>query len=124
MTEAADHPASMSGSSSGQRRPGSGHGIASGVTAEFDRKNTIRSGRSPLQAVARGDAELGFTQISEIIAAPEVELVGPLPAEIQNYTIFVAGIPTDAGQAIVAKAFLEFAGSPTASAVLRSKGLE
>ena len=47
-----------------------------GVTAEFDRKNAIRGGGSPLQAVAKGDAELGFTQISEIIAAPEVELVG------------------------------------------------
>jgi molybdate transport system substrate-binding protein len=56
-----------------------------GVTADFDRKNVIRGGGSPLQAVARGDAELGFTQISEIIAAPEVELVGPFPAEIQNW---------------------------------------
>jgi hypothetical protein len=66
------------------------------LAAEFDRKNAIRGGGSPLQAAARGDAELGFTQISEVIAAPEVELVGPL----------------------------EFAGSPTAIAVLRSKGLE
>jgi molybdate transport system substrate-binding protein len=74
--------------------------------------------------VAKGDTELGFTQISEIIAAHDVELVGPLPAEIQNYTIFVATIPTDAKQAIAARALLEFAGSPTASAVLRSKGLE
>lgn len=95
-----------------------------GVTAEFDRKNAIRGGGSPLQAVAKGDAELGFTQISEIIAAPEVELVGSFPAEIQNYTIFVAAIPADAKQATAAKAFLEFARSPAASAVLRSKGLE
>ena len=76
------------------------------------------SRRSPLQAVTEGDAELGFTQISETIAAPDVELVGPLPAEIQNYTIFVAAIPTDVKQTIAAKVFLEFAGSPTASAVL------
>lgn len=95
-----------------------------GVTAEFERKNVIRGGGSPLQAVAKGDAELGFTQISEIIAAPEVELVGPLPTEIQNYTVFLAAIPTDAKQAMAAKAFLEFARSPAASAVLRSKGLE
>jgi molybdate transport system substrate-binding protein len=59
-----------------------------------------------------------------VIAAPEVELVGPLPAEIQNYTIFVAAIPVDAKQAIAAKAFLEFAGSPPARAALRSQGLE
>jgi molybdate transport system substrate-binding protein len=94
------------------------------VTAEFDRKNAIRAGGSPLQAVANGDAELGFTQISEIMAAPEVELVGPLPPEIQNYTIFVAAIPTSAEQATTAKTFLEFARSPAALAVLHSKGLE
>ena len=50
--------------------------------------------------------------------------MGPLPAEIQNYTIFVAAIPVDAKQAIAAKAFLEFAGSPPARAALRSQGLE
>jgi molybdate transport system substrate-binding protein len=95
-----------------------------GVTAEFDRKNAIKAGGSPLQAVARGDAELGFTQISEIIAAPEVELVGPLPAGIQNYTVFVAAIPVTAKDPTGAKAFLEFAGSPRAVAVFKSKGLE
>jgi molybdate transport system substrate-binding protein len=95
-----------------------------GVTAEFDRKNAIRNGGSPQQAVIKGDAEIGFTQISEVLAVPEVELVGPLPAEIQNYTVFIAAIPRTAKEPKAAKAFLEFARSPAEAAVFRSKGLE
>jgi molybdate transport system substrate-binding protein len=95
-----------------------------GVADELEHKNVIKSGGFPLEAVAKGDAEIGFTQISEVIAAPGVAFVGPLPADIQNYTIFVAAIPTHANEPAVAKAFLGFAVSPTATTVLNSKGLE
>jgi molybdate transport system substrate-binding protein len=95
-----------------------------GVADELERKNVIKSGGFPLEAVAKGDAEIGFTQISEVVAASGVELVGPLPADIQNYTTFVAAIPTHAKEPAAAKAFLGFAVSPAATAVLNSKGLE
>jgi len=43
-------------------------------------------------SVASGDVEMGFNQISEILAQPTVELAGPLPSAIQNYTQFAPGI--------------------------------
>jgi molybdate transport system substrate-binding protein len=95
-----------------------------GVAEELERKNAIRNGGFPLQAVAKGDAEIGFTQISEVVAAEGVDFVGPLPADIQNYTTFVAAIPANAKQPAAAKAFLGFAASPPATAVLNAKGLE
>src|SRR3954464_4138120 len=50
-------------------------------------------------SVASGDIEIGFNQISEILAQPTVELAGPLPPEIQNYTRFAPGIIIGSGQA-------------------------
>ncbi len=42
------------------------------------------------EMVAKGDAEIGFNQISEVVTQPSVELIGPLPATIQNYRLFMA----------------------------------
>jgi molybdate transport system substrate-binding protein len=95
-----------------------------GVADELERKNVIRTGGFPLQAVANGDAEISFTQISEVVAAQGIDFVGPLPADIQNYTIFVAAIPANAKEPAAARAFLNHAGSPAAVAVLNAKGLE
>jgi molybdate transport system substrate-binding protein len=75
-------------------------------------------------AVANGDAELGFNQTSEILAAQGVDLVGPLPAEIQNYSVFAAGIAATSGQADAAKAFIGFLSSPPAAAAMKAKGFE
>src|SRR5215207_817469 len=66
----------------------------------------VRSER--FEAVARGDIEIGFNQISEIIAAPGVDLVGPLPAPIQNYTLFAGGIVASSRQQEPAKELLRF----------------
>jgi len=83
---------------------------------------TQRSER--FEAIARGDVEIGFNQISEIVAAPGVELVCPLPASIQHYTLFSAGVVAssnhqDAGQALVA-----FVSSPATRAIMRTNGFE
>jgi molybdate transport system substrate-binding protein len=75
-------------------------------------------------AVARGDVEIGFNQISEIIAAPGVELVGPLPAAIQNYTLFTGGVVAASKEHEAAKALLRFISSPTAQAIWTAKGFE
>jgi molybdate transport system substrate-binding protein len=75
-------------------------------------------------AVARGDVEIGFNQISEILAAPGVEFVGPLPAEIQNYTLFAAGLVASTREAEAGRGFIKFISSPSAMRVWKEKGFE
>jgi molybdate transport system substrate-binding protein len=75
-------------------------------------------------AVARGDVEIGFNQISEIIAAPGVDLVGPLPPAIQNYTLFTGGIVATSTQQDAGKALLQFVSSGAAQAIWKAKGFE
>jgi len=75
-------------------------------------------------SVASGDVEIGFNQVSEILAQPTVELAGPLPAAIQNYTQFAPGIVTGSSQADAGKALVTFLYSPAAQTVLKAKGFE
>jgi molybdate transport system substrate-binding protein len=74
--------------------------------------------------VARGEAEIGMTQISEILPFAGAELVGPLPAEIQNYIHLGAAAGAGGKQSDAAKALLKFLVSPDAARVMKAKGLE
>jgi molybdate transport system substrate-binding protein len=111
-------------------RPDGGSAVGAYMPRLFERlgistelKSKIVTGRT-LQLVTDGQAEIGLVQNSEILAEPSVELVGSLPAEVQNYTTFVAGIPTIAKEPAGAKVFAEFLISPMGITILRSKGLE
>ena len=73
--------------------------------------------------VARGDAEIGLHQIPELIAAG-VDVVGPLPAEIQKPTVYAAGVPANAQHAGASKAVLAFLATPAAAAAVRAQGME
>jgi molybdate transport system substrate-binding protein len=96
-----------------------------GIAAEMKAKTTAFKQRSErFEAVARGDVEIGFNQISEILAASGIELLGPLPAAIQHYTLFTAGIVASGENQEAAKALLAFIASPAARAVMRAKGFE
>jgi molybdate transport system substrate-binding protein len=75
-------------------------------------------------AVANGEAEIGMTQISEILPYDGAELVGPLPAEIQLHTIFTAAVSAGAKSADPAKALLAFLKTPAAGQVIKAKGLD
>jgi molybdate transport system substrate-binding protein len=75
-------------------------------------------------SVANGEVEIGFNQISEILAQPTVELAGPLPSAIQNYTQFAPGIVTGSSQTDAARALVTFLSSPAAQTVLKAKGFE
>jgi molybdate transport system substrate-binding protein len=74
--------------------------------------------------VARGDAQIGFQQISELIAVPGVDLVGPLPPEIQQITVYSAGVATGARAPDAARALLQFLSSPAAAPAIAKSGLE
>jgi molybdate transport system substrate-binding protein len=75
-------------------------------------------------AVANGEAEIGMTQISEILPYPGADLVGPLPPEVQLHTVFSAGIGASAVQADAAKALIAFLTAAEAGVVIKAKGLE
>ncbi len=96
-----------------------------GIAAEMRAKTTVFQQRSErFAAVARGDVEIGFNQISEIVAAPGVDLVGPLPAPIQRYTLFASGIVASSVQQDAGRAFVRFISSPDARMIWTSKGFE
>ncbi len=76
------------------------------------------------KAVGNGEAEIGMTQISEILPYPTVDLVGPLPAGSQQVTVFTAGIASTSKQPDAAKAFVAFLKSANAAPVLKAKGLD
>ncbi|MBI4192854.1 MAG: substrate-binding domain-containing protein [Betaproteobacteria bacterium] len=81
--------------------------------------------RKGLAAVADGEAELGFALTNELLSFfSSVELVGPLPPELQRYFVFIAGVGTAAEQPEAAKALIRFLRSPAAVAVIKAKGLE
>jgi molybdate transport system substrate-binding protein len=73
-------------------------------------------------AVARGDVEIGFNQISEIIAVPAVDLVGPLPEPIQNYTVLSMGALSNGEHQDAARALLQYLSTPEIVAMFRSRG--
>ena len=74
--------------------------------------------------VARGAAELGFQQLSELMSLPGIEVVGPLPPAIQSITIFSGGISAACNRPEAARALLDYLGSPAASASKRRHGME
>ncbi len=74
--------------------------------------------------VARGEAEIGFQQISELLAVPGIDYVGPLPAEVQRISLFSAGVATNAPSPEAARALITFLASAAAQAVFRAGGLE
>jgi molybdate transport system substrate-binding protein len=95
------------------------------IGGEMKPKTKLSPSANVLYAsVANGDVEIGFNQISEVLAQPSVELAGPLPSEIQNYTQFSPGIITGTNQADAARALVTFLTSPAAQTVLKGKGFE
>jgi molybdate transport system substrate-binding protein len=74
--------------------------------------------------IASGEAELGFQQVSELIAAPGVDYVGPLPTDIQHMTVFSSGIMAGAKEVDAAKALVKFITAPAAAAAFKKRGME
>jgi len=94
-----------------------------GITEELQPKLKLLPGPAGA-AVANGDVEIGMTQISEILPYANAELVGPLPAEIQSYTHFSAGISAADKDAAAASALIKFLTAPSAATVFKAKGME
>ncbi len=74
--------------------------------------------------VLRGDAEIGFQQVSELLPFKELEFVGPLPDEVQQRVFFSAGVATGAPQPEAARQLIRFLAAPAAASIVRSTGME
>jgi molybdate transport system substrate-binding protein len=74
--------------------------------------------------VARGDVELGFQQLSELMQLPGIDIIGLLPSEIQVATVFSAAVCTASDSPAAAEALLSFLASPKADATKRRHGME
>jgi len=73
--------------------------------------------------LARGDAELGFQQLSELIHADGIAVIGPMPPGLEIDTVFSGGVCATSAQPDAAAALLDFIGSPAADEARRRHGL-
>src|SRR5215204_1772808 len=85
---------------------------------------SVKPGEPVGEVVARGEAEIGFQQISEILPVKGIDFVGPLPPDIQQITVFSAGLHATAKQPDAARALVKFLTGPEAASVIRQKGME
>jgi molybdate transport system substrate-binding protein len=95
-----------------------------GIAGEVRPKAKLIQGGAVADHIADGEAELGVHQISEIMPVKGVELVGPLPSELQNYTVYAAGVSATSKDPGAAAALIKVLSGADAAAVLKAKGME
>ncbi len=95
-----------------------------GIADQTRPKAKLKNGGHVADLIVSGEAELGLHQISEIVPVEGAALVGPLPKEIQNTTIYAAGLGASANNKNAAEALIKALSGPAAAAVLKSKGME
>ena len=95
-----------------------------GISDQIKPKAKLKDGGYVAELIVSGDAELGIHQISEIVPVKGVTLTGPLPAEIQNSTVYAGGIGAAAKDGAAAKALVAFLAGPAIDPILKSKGMQ
>jgi molybdate transport system substrate-binding protein len=98
-----------------------------GITEQMQAKAKYGAGGAGGLAglvLLRGEADIGIQQMAELMAVDGIDVVGPLPPEIQMVTPFVAAIPTNAPYAAAGRAVIAFLTTPDAKRVIKAKGLE
>jgi molybdate transport system substrate-binding protein len=98
-------------------------GVADELAAKSRKVRGPPTGEPVAAVVARGEAEIGFQQVAELINVPGADFVGRVPAEVQPPTYFVGVLPKDAQQPEAAIALLRFLSSPEAAPVITKAGL-
>ena len=94
-----------------------------GIADEIKPKERLQAGGYVADKVAKGEAEIAIHQISEILPVKGVMLAGPLPEEIQNYTVYAAGLSAASSDPKAAQAWIDYLKSPAASAAIESRGM-
>lgn len=95
-----------------------------GVAADDGRLVKAPPGVPVGSFVAQGEADLGFQQLSELIHVKGVEVLGPLPPEIQNVTVFAAGVASASRRPDETAALIAYLASPETEGVKREQGME
>src|SRR6266851_8548542 len=99
-------------------------GIAGQIAGKSRKVRGPPSGEPVAAVVARGEAEIGFQQVSELIHVPGVTFVGAIPAEVQPVTFFAAALTSTAQQPQAASALIRFLASPEAAPAISKAGLK
>jgi molybdate transport system substrate-binding protein len=94
-----------------------------GIADEIKPKERLQAGGYVAEKVAKGEAEIAIHQISEILPVKGVTLAGPLPEEIQNYTVYAAGLSATASDPRAAQAWIDYLQSPAAASAIESRGM-
>jgi molybdate transport system substrate-binding protein len=76
------------------------------------------------ELIARGEVEIGLHQMSELLPVAGIDILGPLPADIQQFTVFSAGVSTGAKSPDAAKELVKFLTAPGGAPLIRKKGME
>jgi molybdate transport system substrate-binding protein len=98
-------------------------GVADPVAGKSRKVRGPPSGEPVAAVVARGEAEIGFQQVSELIQVPGVTFVGTIPAELQPVIFFAGALTSKARQPEAASALIRFLASPEAAPAISKAGL-
>jgi molybdate transport system substrate-binding protein len=96
-----------------------------GIADEVLSKSRLISGGERTGAVvARGEAEIAFQQISELLPVPGIAHITPLPPEVQVVSVFAAGVGATSPDSELARSVIKYLASPEAADAIRKSGLE
>ena len=95
-----------------------------GIADALKPKIIVVRGRPVAAAVASGEVEIGIHQVAELMQVPGIDIVGPLPAELQKTLIYATGLATAAMQPEAAKALVKFLSAEAAGPAIKKNGMD
>jgi molybdate transport system substrate-binding protein len=95
-----------------------------GLADQMKSKTVLVPGAEAGEMVAKGEAEMGVAQASELAAVPGVKVVGPLPGDLNSEIVFAVGIGSTSTDTAAAKSLIELLTGPVGAAILKSKGMD
>ena len=95
-----------------------------GIADQVKAKGKTIPGGAAAEFIVKGEADTAVQLIPELASVPGVEVVGPFPAELQNYIVLTGGVGTNAKDKVGAQALIKYLTTPAAISVIKAKGME
>jgi molybdate transport system substrate-binding protein len=95
-----------------------------GIADQMKSRTILVPGAEAGEIVAKGDAEMGVAQASELASVPGIKVVGPLPGDLNSEIVFAVGIGSTSTDLAAAKSLIELLTGPVGAAILKSKGMD